>query len=140
MNAGLDLLAVAAGGSLGAVARYSMLIAVDRSPLVGWIGGGPAWATTFANLLGCLALGVLFQLGIFWAEADNPSGLSPRTLLLIRVGILGSLTTFSTLIGESATLSADGKWTVGLLLILLNVAAGWTLFWGGAASVKWIGA
>lgn len=74
--------AVAAGGVLGALARYGLTETVRPGP------NGFPWATFAVNVLGCFAIGVLLAV------------LSPRSHPLLRpflgTGILGGFTTFST--------------------------------------------
>src|SRR3546814_3842436 len=52
------LLAVAVGGAVGAVARYKT---------IGWVtqaaGTGFPWGTAAVNVLGCLLMGILIELG-----------------------------------------------------------------------------
>lgn len=154
MNALTDLLAVAVGGAIGATLRYAITAAMGLfSPagrfaaVMGWIGGPSATGTTAANLLGCLALGMLLQL-LRWepaASADaEPVRLvsfwTPHRLLMVRVGLLGSLTTFSTLIGETLGLVIDGKSLVGVVLLMVNLIAGGACFLLGIGMVRqWTG-
>ena len=59
---GDELLAVAVGGALGALARYAISVAVPHADRAAW-----PWATFVTNLLGCLALGVLLD----WVDARH---------------------------------------------------------------------
>lgn len=138
----MNVLAVAIGGSLGALGRYGLTLLFTHSPLnsliagpARWMGGGAGFATTIANLLGCAALGALYQ----WVEGTAATGstpLSPRTLLALRVGFLGSLTTFSTLIGDATVLSMENRPVASLTLLGVNLFAGLALFWLAAAFVR----
>ncbi|MCM2372863.1 fluoride efflux transporter FluC [Aporhodopirellula aestuarii] len=138
----MNLFAVAIGGGLGALCRYLLTLLCTESPLSGFIagvshlvGGGASFATTIANLSGCLLLGALFQ----WAEtlaAVGETPLSPRMMLAFRVGVLGSLTTFSTLIGDAAVLGTEGRTAVSLTLMSVNLICGWALFLIAAATVR----
>ncbi|TWU03162.1 fluoride efflux transporter FluC [Neorhodopirellula pilleata] len=129
-----QILAVAIGGALGALSRYGLTVlctqtSVSRgiSGLSALVGGGPSFATTLANLIGCLLLGIVYQ----WSEsvaAMAQTPLNPKLLLAIRVGFLGSLTTFSTLIGDCAVLGNEGRTGVSLTLLSVNLIAGWGLF------------
>lgn len=137
-----QVLAVAIGGALGALSRYGLTVLCTQSGvsrgfsgLSSLVGGGASFAMTIANLTGCLLLGIVYQ----WSEsvaamAETP--LSPRVLLAIRVGFLGSLTTFSTLIGDCAVLGNDGRSGVSLTLLSINLIGGWGLFLVAVWTVK----
>jgi len=138
----MNVVAVAIGGGLGALGRYGLTLLCTQPPLSRFIsgignlvGGGASFATTVANLLGCLLLGLLYQ----WTETLAAAGqtpLSPRMMLAIRVGFLGSLTTFSTLVGDSAVLGTEGRAGASLTLMAVNLIGGGALFLLGAASVR----
>lgn len=138
----MNVLAVAIGGGLGALCRYGIAILCTQSPLSKCIagashlvGGGANFATTIANLIGCLLLGCLYQ----WAESLASLGetpLSPRMMLGLRVGVLGSLTTFSTLIGDAVVLGTEGRSGVSMTLMGVNLIGGGLLFLLAAASVR----
>ncbi len=142
MGWSLNVLAVAIGGGLGALCRYGLTVLFAQGPLYRltagishFVGGEAAFATTLANLLGCFSLGMIYQ----WTESMGSLGespLSPRTLLAIRVGILGSLTTFSTLIGDVAVLGTEGRTGTSLTLLSVNLIGGCALFLFAAASVR----
>jgi CrcB protein len=112
------LLAVGAGGALGAMARYLIhLFWVSRVefPL----------GTLSANVLGCLAIGAVMSI----LEHRHWPGEYVR--LLIVTGLLGSLTTFSTFGFESFELARQGKmgWAVGN--VVFNLAVGLASVWFG---------
>ncbi len=78
------LLAVAAGGVTGAVARYLVYIAVGRL-----LGTGFPYATLIVNVLGSFAMGVLVEaMALVWSA-------SIEMRLFLTTGILGAFTTFS---------------------------------------------
>lgn len=80
------ILAVAAGGALGAVARYLVMVGVGRLL-------GPhdfPWGTLTVNVVGSVLMGVLIEvLALAWSPSQEV-----RALLV--VGVLGAFTTFST--------------------------------------------
>ena len=104
------VLAVAAGGALGASARYLMGVAIGR-----WIGHGFPWGTLTVNVLGALAIGLL--IGIFtlvWSPG--------RTMqAFLTVGFLGGLTTFSTFSLDVVTLAERGQYMPAALYIVASV-------------------
>ncbi len=77
------LLAIAAGGGLGAVVRYGIGLAWP-APAAGF-----DWATFTINTLGCALIGVLMVLIEAWAG-------HPLLRPFLGVGVLGGFTTFST--------------------------------------------
>ena len=79
------ILAVAAGGALGAVARF--LVSSGTGYLFGY---GFPFGTLIVNVLGSFALGVLIQVTAF---AWSPSA---EVRAFVVVGVLGAFTTFST--------------------------------------------
>ncbi len=80
------ILAVAAGGAFGAVARYLVMTGIGRML-------GPhdfPWGTLTVNVAGSILMGVLIEvLALVWSPSQEI-----RALLV--VGILGAFTTFST--------------------------------------------
>lgn len=121
-----DLAAVAAGGAGGSVLRFLLTLAASAVP-----GGTSLIGTTVANLLGCLAIGALAEWGLQEAFAW-----SPRSLLAIRVGLLGGLTTFSTFAFEAVWLGGQGRVTLMALHVGVNLGLGFCAVWGGAALVR----
>lgn len=91
-----DLLAVAAGGAVGAVLRY--LVYVLAGPLFG-TGGG----TLIVNLVGSFIMGVLIEgMALAWT-------VDLQLRLFLVVGVLGSFTTFSTFSLDVAVFYERGR-------------------------------
>jgi CrcB protein len=90
----VTLLAVGLGGSVGAVSRYAVSLAIERRAL-----------DVFAvNVAGSFALGVV--LGI---------GLGGPARLALGVGFCGAFTTFSSFAVETVGLAEDGEWAAAAL-------------------------
>jgi CrcB protein len=96
------------GGFVGAIARYA---------LDGWVadrvGRSFPLGTMVVNLSGALIIGILFALTI------ERAALSPELRGPLMIGLVGSYTTFSTLVLESWRMAEDGAW----LLATTNLAA-----------------
>lgn len=119
MNVAASLLAVAAGGALGATLRWGISLGVAR--LLSRAGAG--WfplGTLLVNVAGCFLLA--------WLLAAGPrSGLGPATRLFLGTGVLGALTTFSTFGLDAHGLFTQGRHGAGLLYL------GATLLFAGVA-------
>ncbi|MGH7026759.1 fluoride efflux transporter CrcB [Brevundimonas sp.] len=88
-----QFLLVAAGGALGAVARYGLGLTVGRlAPGAGW-----PWATFAANISGGLLMGLLAG----WLALKAGAG-QESLRLFAAVGVLGGFTTFSAFSLEAA--------------------------------------
>jgi fluoride exporter len=113
------LAAVAAGGVIGAEARYGLGEAIAHAP------GQFPWSTLVINVSGCLLIGVLMVLIL---EVFRPHRLLRPFL---GVGVLGGYTTFSTFGVDAAQLvrahhpwPALGYVLASVLFCLLAVLAG----------------
>lgn len=105
----LSVLCVAAGGAVGAVLRYLVgLIKVSENTVF-------PIKTLLINIIGS------FFIGLIAALAGNRTGLSPNTVLFLKVGICGGFTTFSTFALETADLMRSGKTLIAFLYIVLSV-------------------
>ncbi len=105
------LLLVAFGGAIGAVARYSVGLAV-----AGQDGVESYWATLIVNVLGSGLMGAL----VAWLSTRGP--LAEQTLwLLVGVGMLGAFTTFSSFSKDAMDLMLAGETARAFLYIGLNV-------------------
>ena len=120
-------LLVAAGGAIGALARYGVNGLAERL--------GPAsfpLGTLLVNVTGCLMVGVLAYFML-----DRPV-LGAHQRLLLVTGFLGGLTTFSAFGYETFALARAGDWGwAGLNVaanVVLSLAAVWA-GWGGARAI-----
>ena len=102
-----SLLAVGAGGALGAIGRwgFSLLPFQGEFPLL----------TLATNLLGAVLIG-------FIAGLAGRGGLSSGWTLFWKTGVCGGFTTFSTFSLESLTLLEKGRWLLGGSYMVLSVA------------------
>lgn len=107
----LDFVAVSLGGAGGCALRF--LIGKIVSNMAGKFFSG----TLLANLLGCFLMGVLLQ-------AQRQNWISDRGRLLLGVGLLGGLTTLSSLSAEFLEMWQSGSHTKGTLYLLTNVIGG----------------
>lgn len=106
-----QLMLVAVGGALGASTRF----VVTKVSTELW-GDRFPWGTLIVNVVGCFALGLLMRFG--------PSWISDQTKLLIGVGVLGGLTTFSTFAMDTVSRWQQQEWLLGWLNISANLAIG----------------
>lgn len=97
-------LMVAIGGGMGALARYGLsLLPISRQfPL----------ATLLTNFLGA------FLIGLIAAQAGR---MSPKSVLLLKTGVCGGFTTFSTFSLETVTLLQNGRYGLGVLYVILSL-------------------
>ena len=115
-----EFLAVAVGGAVGAVSRYSVNMLAFH-----YLGPNFPSGTLIVNVLGSFIMGLLIEvMALFWN-----AGTEVRLLLV--VGILGAFTTFSTFSLDVAVLYQRGElWLVALYIfasVILSVGA---LFFG----------
>lgn len=103
---------VAAGGALGALARYWITPPLARP------GVRFPYGILVCNVVGCLAIGV-----VMWLVIHRPA-LPPGIRLLVVVGLLGSLTTFSTFGYDTLELVRQGHMGQAVLNVATNVALG----------------
>lgn len=115
---GSQLAVVAAGGALGALARYGAQVAWP-TPAAGF-----PWGTLLVNVVGCLLIGMLMVL-------VNEVLMAPRLVRpFLGVGLLGGFTTFSAYAEDvrallsPAPLTAVGYLLGTVLAALVAVVAG----------------
>ncbi|MEM6470169.1 MAG: CrcB family protein [Planctomycetota bacterium] len=116
MSTWLNLAAIAVAGAVGSLCRYGLTMAAVAIP-----GGSTMWGTTVANLLGCAMVGGLTALG---TPESEPGQLF---MLALRVGFLGSLTTFSAFVAEGSVLAESGRWGGVSLFFFANLVLGWLM-------------
>lgn len=126
MNATL-LLAVAAGGAAGSVARFTVTSLLGRL-----LGTGFPWGTVAVNIAGSLIMGVLTGL----AAQRWSLGLEARALIF--TGLLGGFTTFSTFSLDIVTLIERGTWVTAALYGTTSVVLGVLGLILGLSLARWI--
>lgn len=122
----LNQLLVLIGGGIGALLRYYVATAM-KSCLPGYIGAG----TLVVNVVGSLAIG-------YWMGGPHDSkSVSETSRLFFVVGVLGGLTTFSSLAYETMWLTdhRDSGLTAGMGHLSANVILGLGAVWLGV----WLG-
>ncbi len=113
-------LIVAAGGALGAMARYGTDTVVGR-----WTGLGFPWGTVTVNLVGSLVLGLLIGAAVHGLHLGHEA----RALAV--TGFLGAFTTFSTFSLNTVTLIERGDTVAAFGYVLGSVTFGVGLFFLG---------
>ncbi|MEM6476955.1 MAG: fluoride efflux transporter CrcB [Pseudomonadota bacterium] len=117
---------VAAGGAIGAVGRYAL-----GQAFAGLLGSsGFPWAILSVNILGSLAMGLLF--GWF---ASHDGGTETQRLFLA-VGILGGFTTFSAFSLEIILLIQRGAIALACAFIAASVIGGVAALYLGLTLAK----
>ncbi len=114
------ILAIAAGGALGAVGRH--LVA---SRVMHLLGPGFPFGTLTVNILGSFAMGLLLGAMMqFWSP-------SPELRAFLTVGFLGAFTTFSTFSMETILLLERSDYLSAGLYVLFSVAFSLAGFFAG---------
>ena len=107
----IKCLIVGAGGAIGAIGRY-LIGLLPMNPENGF-----PIKTFLINVIGC------FIIGIIAALADK-NAVNPNLVLLIKVGICGGFTTFSSFALETEGLIAKGSTVVALMYVILSLICG----------------
>ncbi|NLH64280.1 MAG: fluoride efflux transporter CrcB [Erysipelotrichaceae bacterium] len=108
----INCLCVGIGGFLGSVCRY----------LVGLIPFKEQTAFPFKTF--AINIAGAFLLGLLSAYAAKNPNANPRLLLLLKVGVCGGFTTFSTFAYESTSLFTNGRSAIALTYVLLSITLG----------------
>ena len=110
---------IAAGGAVGAVARFGVVSGADR------LGLTFPWGTLLVNVAGSFLIGLAFGLLAHHARFDD----------LVRpffvVGVLGAFTTFSAFSMETVLLLNDARWLPALAYIAASVLVCVVAAWAG---------
>lgn len=110
MNIAL-FLPIAAGGAIGAVARYAMGAYVLR-----YAGAGFPYGTLAVNLLGSLLIGLIA--GYFVREGVE---VKPALQAFLITGVLGGFTTFSAFSLETLTLLNRGDTMIAGIYVIASL-------------------
>jgi CrcB protein len=105
------LAAIAAGGVLGAEARYGMSVLMPHEP------GQWPWSTWLVNISGCFLIGILM---VVITELTAPHRLVRPFL---GVGVLGGYTTFSTAMVDVQQMALTGHAAAALTYLVATVTA-----------------
>jgi CrcB protein len=116
------LVAVAAGGALGAPARYGVALAVTVSP------GTFPWGTFWINISGSFTLAVVLAVVLVRYPADR------FVRPFVATGFLGAFTTYSTFAVETDLLVRNGHAGVALAYVAASVVGGLTAAGAGLAA------
>ncbi len=115
---------IAAGGALGACARYGAALAWPTHP------GAFGWTTVAVNTVGCAAIGVLMAL----VRAGRLA--HPLARPFLGTGILGGFSTFSTYaVGVDGHLD-DGRPLTALAALALTPVAALAAVWAATAATR----
>ncbi len=115
------LLLLGLAGSLGTLARAGLGSILQRA-----CGPRFPWGTASVNLLGC------FLFGLIWMLGSERGRISPEFRYLLLVGFMGAFTTFSSFVGDSADLAAQGRPWAALVNVVGQNALGLLCFLLGA--------
>ena len=105
----LNCILVGVGGFVGSVLRYL----VGLVPLEA--GGGFPFKTLAINVAGA------FAIGLVCAAVAKGAGMDPRAVLLLKVGVCGGFTTFSTFSLETLGLIEGGQYAIAGAYALVSV-------------------
>lgn len=119
------ILAVGAGSLIGGVLRYLIVL---------WSGqkqtGDFPVGTLMVNLLGCLLIGIIYQLSEHW-------NFSPVWRIALTTGLLGGFTTFSAFSAETIHMLRGGYTGAAFMYLLMSVVGGLILTFAGIILTKW---
>ena len=120
-------LLVFVGAGLGGSLRHFLNITLGRA-----LGTDFPWSTSFINVSGSLAMGLLTG----WLAFRAGGGLTQHTRLFFATGVLGGYTTFSTFSLETILLFESGKTAAALGYVVGSVLLGALALWAGLALIR----
>jgi CrcB protein len=132
-----DMLLVAVGGSLGALARYATGLAAAKL-----LGKGFPWGTFAVNVAGCFIMGIVLEV-MLDLEARPAETITPMLRLQmalwrqgVAIGFLGALTTFSTFGADTLRELESGRPLTALANVAANVVLSLAAVWAGMAVMQ----
>ncbi|MBI1182570.1 MAG: fluoride efflux transporter CrcB [Alphaproteobacteria bacterium] len=99
MSSFYTYLAVAAGGAVGSLGRFTLAGQVMR-----WVGPGFPWGTMACNVLGGLVMGIITELFALKLSLPRPAQAG------LAVGVMGGFTTFSSFSLETVLMIDRHQW------------------------------
>lgn len=120
---------VALGGALGAMARLTLNITLQRDVEF-------PWGTLAANLAGCFLMGIIAHLVATSAWFNNAGIIPDQYRLLFAVGFCGSFTTLSSLVLEMHTLFERSDYLSAAAYLGASVVGGYALFFGALVLMR----
>lgn len=121
----MQVIAVFAGGGIGATARYWLSGAVYK-----YLGADFPYGTLLVNVLGCFLIG--FLMSVF----EERFIIQPNLRLFLTIGILGGFTTFSTFSFETIALLREGAYLRGSANVIYSIFNGLGATWLGSVIGK----
>ncbi len=115
-------LAVAAGGAVGAAARYAAVL-IWPEP-----SGRFPWTTFAINVIGSFALGIVIAI----------VGHSAMARAFLGTGVLGGFTTFSTFAWQGEDLFKEGRPGIAIGYLAGSVVCGLFAAWLGLRTGGWL--
>lgn len=122
------LVAIALGGAVGAVCRYTLVMACER-----WMGERFPFGVLLANVVGCFVLGLLMHEAIIAGRWLTDAGRAAIT-----IGFLGALTTFSTFGYDTVRLLYAEKHLLAAINLFANTGLGFAACWLGKRVGDWL--
>ncbi len=107
-----EVLAVGAGGAIGAVCRFLLGAVIPRQE------SGFPLGTFLINLIGAFAIGLVTVLAVKYSLPGS------KWVLFAKTGICGGFTTFSTFSLESFELIRSGRISTALIYMCLSLVLG----------------
>lgn len=110
------------GAGLGGALRHFLNLTLGRA-----LGTDFPWTTSFINVSGSLAMGLLTG----WLAFRAGGGLTQHARLFLATGVLGGYTTFSTFSLETILLAERGELAAALAYVGGSVVLGVMALWAG---------
>ena len=120
------LILVAAGGALGALARYGVVLTVHRV-----LPATFPWGTFVVNCSGAFAIGLVFHL-------VDRSLVPSDVRSLVMIGFIGAYTTFSSFGLETIQLLRDGETVLAMVNVLATNILGIAFIAAGILSARFL--
>lgn len=120
----INCILVGLGGALGSILRYLIGLIPIKSVSVFPI------KTLVINIVGAFLIGIIVSLA-----TKNPY-LSEKIILMLKIGVCGGFTTFSTFAFETGELISSGRVWLAISYICLSVVLSVLAVFGGQMLVK----